>query len=314
MAADDARPTPADNDPNRRQQKEWLDSCELPKGETYKGKGVSALVLKSVLRAIDSFPPGRAWPSQASIAMRAGLKSLAQCKRAIAILRRLGVVLVIEGTRNGVYGAPTNRYVIDWTEVSRLPRSPLFRGENQRLPDANQSIPTADQSIPADRPKYPRGATNHIEAQTKRTSSKVPATNTLCGLSWREVEVELSGVGLKATAHAVNRARAHQLAPEDVRALIAFFREHSAREDWGPGLLFLRVCQAYPGQAVAAGWPDFKRPVADPGRAAAKEAARARSRRAWQIIRDGQTKGLSEDTIRAQLAAAGCRWEDCDLT
>ena len=152
----------------RAEQLRLLRDCQLPKDVKDKaGKGVSPIVLKAVLTAIDQHGRGRVGGCFASVSTLAKAANIGKrtCTRAIKLLHAQGLVcLTNDGPRYGVLGSPTNRYTIVWSELAVLVDSgPIFR--------ADQSATGADQSATGDIPERHGGAQN-VTSNVQETSVK----------------------------------------------------------------------------------------------------------------------------------------------
>lgn len=118
----------------RADQLGLLDRWECPRI-----KGVSGIVLKSVLKAIDTHGRGReAWPSEATLAVVAG-SSVRTVKRAVKALEQLSLIVI---ERRGPQ--TVNHYRIVWTELACL--APENRRVNCPVEGSERSATEAERS------------------------------------------------------------------------------------------------------------------------------------------------------------------------
>jgi len=206
----------------RQSQLSTLDRAQFPTMISRDKRRVQPLLLKAVLRTIDSYGRGSwGFPSQEKIAHDSNC-SLRQAKRAIEALQELGVVIV-ERRWYGVPGSRKtgNHYLVVWSELA------LYCPDNRRRDPADQSAQTADQSAQtADQSAH---VGTFLEAHKRAieppppTPSIQPATSTRSSaaavsvaVSWQEVATRLHELRLDLATDTVRVARQLEFSPAEI--------------------------------------------------------------------------------------------------
>jgi hypothetical protein len=227
---------------SRGDQLAVLRECRLPDVAAKDGVTVKAGVIKGVLGAIDSF--GReCFASIDTIAATANY-SRRHVKRAIEALELLS--LITKDRRKNCYGTTTNHYRIVWTEVELLATKVPCR---HYAPPDQSAFPTDQSALEADHSalealKPPRSA--------KKNTPPPPRASSL--QRWAAAEEVFRAQGIGQSARLIEHAQRRGITPDECEQLAEYFAEHATRNGWGPGVLFDRVANAKPGEAIAARW------------------------------------------------------------
>jgi hypothetical protein len=121
------------------------------------------------------------------------------------------------------------------------------------------------------------------------------------------VAAELRRIGLTSTAHALHVAQENQLAPDEVEALIRFWKER--RPAWGPGAVIFRIRNGVPGQPASEGWPkpspSALYAVADPNAHANAKRIDGSSRREFLSLPDADRQEVLRQVLESDAFVRG---------
>src|SRR3954469_7317498 len=104
----------------RGEQLRLLRDSQLPPFRTKDGNGISPIVMKSVLKAVDEFARGRVCTAAVDSLARVACVSRRHCMRTLEALTELGLLCHDEPSRYGRRGSPTIARRIVWSELALL--------------------------------------------------------------------------------------------------------------------------------------------------------------------------------------------------
>ncbi|HUT10738.1 MAG TPA: helix-turn-helix domain-containing protein [Thermoguttaceae bacterium] len=228
------------SDPQRRfdfsraEQLGILRDANLPPGKGRDGIGVTPVVLKAVLRAIDDHGRGRAcWASQETLASEVGC-SIRQLRRAIEALRDLGVLIVERRLVRATTSVSANHYTLVWSQLALLAQ------------------PKRDQTNrPSQQTNRPLKAVSRSALKRKEPPPPPPSKNaTVDGDAWAAAAEILGEVGIQFVAKMLKHARAAGLEPAEVIEIAETYDLNRAKFS-GPGAIACRIREgAWPSDGV----------------------------------------------------------------
>lgn len=214
----------------------------------------------------------------------------------------LGIV-VCEPSYNGD-GRTFSERAVDLVRVAELvaaSRTQAVRGvqQNRHTPG---TISALTQHLPSTHPLLYLNLPNQENLPSSSSSTVLPGSQTRGAVGadggWEAAEDEIFAAGINQARKAIRGARSAGATPEQVIALVAWWRDRRAAWEHPEAVLYWRIRRLAPGQDVAAAWPAPRADWLAP-ETVARHAAAADARR--------QAAAALAQREAAQTAAAAAR-------